>query len=177
MPDETIGVTPAESEQEARTPMTPSPDANGVSNPSVGADEEGAESSPPSPAADLQAALAGRRTAIKPALLDQRVVAGVGNIYADESLFRAGIRPERSAGSLTRSEVERLAEALRAVLHEAVEGGGTTSDEYVDVHGLAGRYTPRVYDRGGAPCLDCGTTLTRCRLGGRGTVYCPQCQS
>lgn len=121
--------------------------------------------------------LAARRTPIKPTLLDQRVVAGVGNIYADESLFRAGIHPERAAGTLARSEVDRLAEAIRTVLREAVEGGGTTSEDYVDTEGVPGRYTPRVYDRGGKPCPACGTLLTRIRLGGRGTVFCTQCQS
>ena len=125
----------------------------------------------------LAAALAGRRSPVKPTLLDQQVVAGVGNIYADESLFRAGIHPKRSVATLTPAEVERLAGAVRTVLREAVEGGGTTSDDYVDIQGVAGRYTPRVYDRGGAPCPSCGTALERIRLGGRGTVFCPQCQS
>lgn len=124
----------------------------------------------------LAAALAGRKGSIKPALLDQKVVAGVGNIYADESLFRARIRPERSARSLSPTEVDNLAAAIRTVLAEAVEGGGTTSEDYVDIEGAPGRYEPRVYDRGGAPCNDCGVTLTRIRLGGRGTVFCPRCQ-
>ena len=126
----------------------------------------------------LAKALATRRgAAIKPTLLDQRVLAGVGNIYADEALFRAGIRPERAAGSLTPNEIGRLADALRGILAEAVQGGGTTSDNYVNVDGVAGRYTPRVYDRGGQPCQACGTTLTRIRLGGRGTVFCARCQA
>jgi len=124
----------------------------------------------------LRAALAGRRTAIKPTLLDQAVVAGVGNIYADESLFRAGIHPQRMAKSLSDVETERLARSIREVLTEAVEGGGTTSDEYVDLGGTVGRYTPRVYDRGGEPCPQCGTALTRIKLGGRGTVFCGSCQ-
>jgi formamidopyrimidine-DNA glycosylase len=126
--------------------------------------------------AALSKKLTGRRGPIKPLLLDQSVVAGVGNIYADESLYRAGIDPRRAAGSLTRAETERLVREIRAVLTEAVEGGGTTSDEYVDLSGFMGRYTPRVYDRGGAPCVGCGTTLTRIKLGGRGTVFCPTCQ-
>jgi formamidopyrimidine-DNA glycosylase len=124
----------------------------------------------------LAAALAGRRTAVKPTLLDQTVVAGVGNIYADESLFRAGINPRRPAKSLSAAEADRLAREIRAVLTEAVEGGGTTSDEYVDLAGAVGRYTPRVYDRGGEPCPNCGTALTRIKLGGRGTVFCGGCQ-
>lgn len=125
----------------------------------------------------LASRLCGRKTAIKPALLDQSVVAGVGNIYADESLFRAGIHPERSAGSLSPEEAERLVQAIRAVLHEAIEGGGTTSDNYVDVGGSAGRFVPRVYDRGGAPCVSCGVCLIKIRLGGRGTVFCGRCQA
>lgn len=126
---------------------------------------------------DLGRAVKGRKTAIKSTLLDQRVLAGVGNIYADESLFRAGVHPQRAAGSLSVPEVERLAGALRSILAEAVQGGGTTSDNYVDVRGAAGRYEPRVYDRGGQPCLTCGTTLSRIRLGGRGTVFCVRCQA
>lgn len=99
----------------------------------------------------LLAKLKGKRGPIKPMLLDQKVVAGVGNIYADESLFRAGIDPRRPAGSLTADEAERLVREIRAVLTEATDGGGTLSDEYVDLDGAIGRYTPRVYDRGGEP--------------------------
>jgi formamidopyrimidine-DNA glycosylase len=128
-------------------------------------------------ASDLAQTLAGRKTPIKPALLDQRVLAGVGNIYADEALFRAGIHPERPAESLVGPELDRLASAVRTVLSEAVNGGGTTSENYVDVRGVAGRYTPRVYDRGGQPCPACGTALLRIRLGGRGTVFCGNCQA
>lgn len=117
------------------------------------------------------------RTAIKAALLDQTVVAGVGNIYADEALFRAGVRSLRPAGSLSQDEVARLHREIRAVLGEAIHGGGTTSDNYVDADGRVGRYTPRVYDRGGQPCLACGATLERIKVTGRGTVYCPSCQS
>jgi formamidopyrimidine-DNA glycosylase len=125
----------------------------------------------------LRAKLGTRRGPIKPALLDQKVVAGVGNIYADESLFRCGIRPERAVNGLTVDETDRLSQAIRKVLTDAVGGGGTMSDEYVDLSGVAGRYVPQVYDRGGHPCENCGTTLTKIRLGGRGTVYCPACQS
>ena len=116
------------------------------------------------------------KTAIKAALLDQAVLAGVGNIYADESLFRSGISPLRPAGSLTEAETDRLHREIKAVLTEATEGGGTTSDNYVDAEGRVGRYTPRVYDRAGKPCVSCGTPLTRIRVAGRGTVYCESCQ-
>lgn len=127
--------------------------------------------------AQLSAALAGRRMAVKPVLLDQSVVAGVGNIYADEALFRAGIHPTRIAATLGEDERERLAEAIRSILGAAVEGGGTTSESFGDVDGAAGRFTPRVYDRGGAPCFACGTTLTRIRLAGRSSVFCGVCQN
>ena len=126
----------------------------------------------------LQQSLSRRsRTSVKSALLDQTVVAGVGNIYADESLFRAGLGPLRPAGSLTEAEAARLHRAIRAVLAEATGDGGTTSDNYVDAEGQVGQYTPRVYDRGGRPCVQCGTPLTRIKVVGRGTVYCPSCQS
>lgn len=127
-------------------------------------------------AASLAAQLKKRKMAIKPTLLDQRVVAGIGNIYADESLFRARIHPERPANSLTADETQRLAESVRTVLLSAVEGGGTTSDNYFDLAGRPGRFTPQVYDRGGEPCRVCGTSLSRIRLGGRGTVFCETCQ-
>lgn len=125
----------------------------------------------------LSAGLAKRpKTAIKTILLDQGIIAGVGNIYADEALYRAGIQPLRSAGSLTEVEMENLHREIRAVLTEACNGGGTTSDNYVDVEGEVGRYTPRVYERGGKPCLTCDTVLLKIRVNGRGTVYCPSCQ-
>ena len=116
------------------------------------------------------------KTAIKAALLDQAVLAGVGNIYADEALYRARIQPVRLAGSLTPPETAHLHREIRAVLSEAIGGGGTTSDNYVDAEGRIGRYAPRVYDRGGKPCLSCGEALTRIRVIGRGTVYCASCQ-
>ena len=92
-------------------------------------------------------------------------------------LFRAGIGPLRLAGTLTDAEAALLHREIRAVLAEATGDGGTTSDNYVDADGLVGRYTPRVYERGGQPCLQCGTPLTRTKVIGRGTVYCPFCQS
>ena len=116
------------------------------------------------------------KTAIKAVLLDQAIIAGVGNIYADESLFRAGIHPLRLAGSVTAEEAVRLNAEIIAVLTEAVQDGGTISDNYVDTEGQIGLYVPRVYDRGGKPCVSCGTVLTKIRVTSRGTVYCTSCQ-
>ncbi len=125
----------------------------------------------------LKAGLAKRpKTAIKAVLLDQAVVAGVGNIYADESLHRSGIHPLRPAGSLSDEEAVRLNAEIVAVLTEAVAGGGTTSDNYVSTEGQIGQYVPRVYDRGGQPCVSCGGTLVKIRVTDRGTVYCETCQ-
>jgi formamidopyrimidine-DNA glycosylase len=116
------------------------------------------------------------KTAVKAALLDQEVLAGVGNIYADESLFRAGINPKRASATLTPDEADRLSREIRTVLAEAIGDGGTVSDNFFDTTGSPGRYQPQVYDRGGQPCVRCGTTLERTRIGGRGTVYCAHCQ-
>lgn len=128
-------------------------------------------------AAQLAAGLAKRpKTAIKAVLLDQAVVAGVGNIYADESLHRSGVHPLRLAGSLSAEETARLNTEIIAVLTEAVESGGTTSDNYVSTEGRIGQYMPRVYDRGGQPCVSCGTALVKIRVSDRGTVYCGRCQ-
>ena len=120
--------------------------------------------------------LAGRRVAIKTVLLDQKVVAGVGNIYADEALVRAGIAPTRAAAGLVRQEGELLAETIRQVLTEAVALGGTQGD-YVDLYGQAGQYVPSVYNRGGVACPRCAVPLKKMKLGGRGTTFCPVCQN
>ena len=128
-------------------------------------------------AEDLLTGLAKRpKSAVKAVLLDQAIVAGIGNIYADESLHRAAIQPLRPAGSLSADETEALHREIRCVLTEAVEGGGTTSDNYVDAEGRIGRFEPRVYDRDGKPCVSCGKALTGIRVTGRGTVYCASCQ-
>ncbi|EKP94402.1 bifunctional DNA-formamidopyrimidine glycosylase/DNA-(apurinic or apyrimidinic site) lyase [Thermaerobacter subterraneus] len=129
-------------------------------------------------AAELGRRLAGRRAPIKAVLLDQRVVAGLGNIYADEALFRARIHPARPAGSLTGQEVARLARAIRSVLREAVAAGGTTFSDYRDGLGREGRFGRRlaVYDREGLPCPRCGTPVAALRLAGRTSHYCPRCQ-
>lgn len=126
----------------------------------------------------LAETLAGRKISIKAALLDQRVVAGVGNIYADESLFRAGIAPMLPAASLSRNRMIRLAGDLQAILTKAIEECGSSIRNYRDAHGNAGAFQNAfaVYGRKGARCLDCRTPLRDTRVAGRGTVYCPKCQ-
>lgn len=120
----------------------------------------------------------GRKLPIKAALLNQKLLAGVGNIYADESLFRAGIRPRRAAGRLTRAELERLRLALRQVLRHAIRLGGSSVSDYVDAEGVRGFFQLRhnVYLRTGEPCRKCGTAIRRIVVGGRGTHFCPNCQ-
>jgi len=120
----------------------------------------------------------GRRLPIKAALLNQRLLTGVGNIYADESLFRAGVRPGRRAGRLTKRELERLRMELRAVLEHAIRRGGSSVSDYVDADGERGFFQLEhcVYQRGGLPCLRCQTPIRRILLAGRGTHYCPRCQ-
>jgi formamidopyrimidine-DNA glycosylase len=119
-----------------------------------------------------------RRLAIKAALLNQTLLTGVGNIYADESLFRAGIRPRRQAGRLTRVELERLRLELRTVLEHAIQLGGSSVSDYVDADGVRGFFQLEhcVYMRTGQPCRRCETPIRRIVVAGRGTHYCPQCQ-
>lgn len=120
----------------------------------------------------------GRNLAIKAALLNQTLLAGVGNIYADESLFRAGLRPRRRTGRLTRAELERLRLALRAVLEHAIRRGGSSVSDYVDAEGMRGFFQLEhcVYQRTGEPCLRCKTPIRRIVLAGRSTHYCATCQ-
>jgi formamidopyrimidine-DNA glycosylase len=120
----------------------------------------------------------GRWLAIKAALLNQTLLHGVGNIYADESLFRAGIRPRRMAGRLKRAELLRLHSAVQQVLREAIELGGSSVSDYVGADGESGFFQleHRVYLRTGQPCLVCGTPIQRILLAGRGTHFCPVCQ-
>ena len=120
----------------------------------------------------------GRKLAIKAALLNQTLLTGVGNIYADESLFRAAIRPRRRAGRLTRAELERLRLALRTVLEHAIRLGGSSVSDYVDADGVRGFFQLEhcVYLRTGQPCRVCGAAIRRILVAGRGTHYCPQCQ-
>jgi formamidopyrimidine-DNA glycosylase len=129
-------------------------------------------------AEEFAALFRGRQLTIKAALLNQRLLTGVGNIYADESLFRAGIRPRRRAGRLTRSELERLRVELRAVLEHAIRLGGSSVSDYVDADGVRGFFQLEhcVYMRTGLPCLRCQTPIRRVVVAGRGTHYCPRCQ-
>jgi formamidopyrimidine-DNA glycosylase len=124
--------------------------------------------------------LAGRRVAIKPLLLDQRFLAGLGNIYADEVLFRAGVDPARAAGSLTREEVAAVRSAIRPVLRAGLSHGGTSLDDlaYLLPDGRAGEYLDRlaVYGREGEPCRGCGTPVRRSTLRARSTFWCERCQ-
>lgn len=126
----------------------------------------------------LQQRLAGRRTAIKALLLDQTVIAGVGNIYADEALFVAGIHPLRPAASLSAAEIGRLCEAIRLVLRESVEARGTLLRDYRTPYGQDGAYQNRlrVYRQAGQPCPRCGTRIERIRVTQRSTHFCPRCQ-
>jgi formamidopyrimidine-DNA glycosylase len=120
----------------------------------------------------------GRRVAIKQHLMNGHVVVGVGNIYASEALFRAGIHPKRMAGRIARARFEPLVESVRDVLSDAIEEGGTTLRNFVGGDGRPGyfRASLRVYERAGEPCLTCGTPIVRCVLGQRATFYCPRCQ-
>jgi len=128
---------------------------------------------------DFRELFRGRKTAIKAALLNQSLLHGVGNIYADEALARAGVRPRRQAGRLTRAESARLHAALKEVLTRAIELGGSSVSDYVDADGVRGFFQleHRVYGRGGEPCLICGTGIRKIVVGGRGTHFCPKCQS
>ncbi|MBM4467168.1 MAG: bifunctional DNA-formamidopyrimidine glycosylase/DNA-(apurinic or apyrimidinic site) lyase [Chloroflexi bacterium] len=129
-------------------------------------------------AADFAALLSTRRGMIKPLLLNQRFMAGVGNIYADEALFAARIHPERRADTLTAEEIERLYHAIRQVLRQGIENRGTTLTAYRDVEGREGvnQEYLQVSRRTDEPCLRCGTPIERTVVGGRGTYFCPKCQ-
>jgi formamidopyrimidine-DNA glycosylase len=131
--------------------------------------------------ADLDRFLAlfsGRKTPIKSALLNQKLLRGVGNIYADESLFRAGIRPRRRASTITRDQLAKLLASVKEVLREAIALGGSSISDYVDADGEEGFFQlqHRVYGREGEPCLVCKTPLKRIVIAGRSSHYCPKCQ-
>jgi formamidopyrimidine-DNA glycosylase len=131
--------------------------------------------------ADLQRFLTlfrGRKTPIKSALLNQKLLRGVGNIYADESLFRAGIRPRRRASTITRNQLDKLLASVKEVLREAIALGGSSISDYVDAEGEEGFFQlqHRVYGREGEPCLVCKTPIKRIVIAGRSSHYCPRCQ-
>jgi len=122
--------------------------------------------------------LSGRKIKIKPLLLDQTFVAGIGNLYAAEALFRAGIHPARQAGSLSPEESAKLLKAITATLKEAIKHKGSSMDQYVRPSGERGDYVKfhKVYGREGLACGGCGGKIKRIALGGRGTYFCPACQ-
>lgn len=119
-----------------------------------------------------------RKTKIKALLLDQKFLGGVGNIYADEALFRAGIHPLAVASKIGKTRARRLYGAIREVLSEAIASRGSSVSDYVDADGLAGTFQQahRVYQRHGEPCVNCGRTIRRTLVAQRGTHYCPHCQ-
>jgi formamidopyrimidine-DNA glycosylase len=127
---------------------------------------------------EFAALFRGRRLYIKAALLNQTLLAGVGNIYADESLFHAGIRPRRRANRVTRAELDHLRAALREILTHAIRLGGSSVSDYVDADGERGFFQLEhcVYLRTGEPCRRCQTPIRRVVVAGRGTHYCPKCQ-
>jgi len=129
-------------------------------------------------ARSLLQALRRRKARIKPLLLNQQVIAGLGNIYVDEALYTASIHPERRANTLGPVEIERLHRAIRSVLGNAIEGRGTTFSSYTDIEGRAGTYQDslQVFRRAGATCSRCGTAIIRLVVAGRGTHICPNCQ-
>ena len=120
----------------------------------------------------------GRRVAVKPFLMNSQVVAGIGNIYASEALFLAGIHPARAAGRISLARYERLAGAVRTVLQDAIAAGGTTLRDFVDSAGNPGYFSQRlrVYGRQGASCERCGSAVRSRVIGQRSTFYCPRCQ-
>ncbi len=129
-------------------------------------------------AEELYRRLHKRRTAVKAVLLDQAAIAGVGNIYADESLHRAGLRPDRIAGTVSKKKAQRLHESLRESLRTAIENRGSSVDTYRDAWGEVGGQQEKllVYGRAGEPCFTCGRPLSMIRIAGRSTVFCRHCQ-
>jgi len=127
----------------------------------------------------LKNVLADRDTSVKAALLQQKDIAGLGNIYVDEACWRAGMRPDRTAGDVTDEEVQRLYDATQSVLTDALAYGGTTFDNFVDTEGDAGNFSDRlaVFGREGDSCPRCGAKIEKIRTAGRGTHVCSQCQT
>lgn len=119
-----------------------------------------------------------RTQAVKTFIMDNHVVVGVGNIYANEALFKAGIHPKRAAGRISKARYQRLVALIKETLLAAIQQGGTTLQDFTQVDGQPGYFKQHllVYGRGGKMCMQCKTRLTEIRLGQRSTVYCPQCQ-
>jgi formamidopyrimidine-DNA glycosylase len=126
----------------------------------------------------LAAALDGKRIAVKPAIMDANIVVGVGNIYASESLHRAGIDPRTPAGRISGARLARLVPAIKTTLRSAIRAGGSSLRDYVQADGCMGDFQQRhrVYDRADEPCRVCGTAIRTLRQGNRATYYCPHCQ-
>ena len=127
---------------------------------------------------EFRALFAGKKGRLKEILMDQSVVSGLGNIYADESLFAASLSPNRTTDSLTKLETSHLLAKIQAILTEAIEFRGSTVENYRALDG-PGSFQDRhqVYGKSGKPCHKCGQTLVKIRIGGRGTVHCPACQT
>ena len=123
-------------------------------------------------------AIGGRRQQLKQFLMRQDVIAGIGNIYANEILWEAGLHPLKSTADLSPEEIQRLYKAIRKILKEGVQLRGCSIEEFLDLYGRPGRYEERLkaYQREGEPCPRCGTKIVRITVGGRGTFYCPKCQ-
>ena len=126
----------------------------------------------------IQQTAKGRRTAVKSFLLNQKYIGGIGNIYADEALFLAGIHPLRPVGSLSAAECQRLHQSVNTVIAAGIRDGGTTFRDYKNGEGKQGSHQEQlyVYNRQGQPCRRCGTEIEKMTVGGRGTHLCPQCQ-
>lgn len=129
-------------------------------------------------AQEFRAMFAKKKTAVKPLLMDQTFISGVGNLYAAEALFRARVNPTKSAAALTDKEKDALLQAIQEVLREAIEHKGSSVDRYVQLSGEPGGYVKfhKVYGREGKPCFTCKTLIKRMAQGGRGTYFCPKCQ-
>jgi formamidopyrimidine-DNA glycosylase len=128
---------------------------------------------------DFKKLLATRKKGrIKPLLMNQEFIAGIGNVYADEILFFAGVKPERDVSELKEAEIKKIYEGIQVILPAAVVKRGSSVDDYVDIYGRQGDYVPylRAYGRTGKPCFKCGTLMRRIKLGGRSAHYCPKCQ-
>jgi formamidopyrimidine-DNA glycosylase len=130
-------------------------------------------------AKDFTTRLRSRKARVKAVLMNQTFLRGLGNIYTDEALFRAGVHPEAIAAKLSKARCVRLHGAIGEVLREAIENRGSSISDYVDTNGCGGSFQERhrVYGREGAPCVQCGAAIRRIVVGQRGTHFCPRCQN